>query len=157
MHITYILFCYNFGLNWILLRVIITIKKSVQRTVTSVKGDSEAMSFFSSSSHLFSLGRSLDKKLTGSGKMIVEFFSAEMVVRVWRYRSWRAEGDSEMISAASFSAREAFISPSAAMTYKWWWSFDTEHKTTKVQPKTKMKYYVYNNMDCLPTTQSLGL
>ena len=48
--------------------------------------------------------------------MIVEFFSAEMDVSVWRYRSWRAEGDSEMMSAASFSAREAFISPSAAMT-----------------------------------------
>ena len=50
--------------------------------------------------------------------MIVEFFSAEIDVSVWRYRSWRAEGDSEMMSAASFSAREAFISPSAAMTWK---------------------------------------
>ncbi len=54
----------------------------------------------------------------GSGNMIVEFFSAEMVLRVCKYRSWRAEGDSLMTSAASLSAREAFCSPSAAITCK---------------------------------------
>lgn len=51
----------------------------------------------------------------GRGKMMVEFFSAAMLLRVWRYRSWRAEGDSEITREASFSALEAFISPSAAM------------------------------------------
>lgn len=52
----------------------------------------------------------------GSGKTIVEFFSAAIVVRVWRQRSWRAAGDSVMTMEASFRALEAFISPSAAMT-----------------------------------------
>lgn len=55
-------------------------------------------------------------KSIGRGKMIVEFFSAEIVFSVCRYRSWMAAGDSEMTSAASFNAREAFCSPSAAMT-----------------------------------------
>lgn len=58
------------------------------------------------------------RTLMGSGNMIVEFFSAEMVLRVCKYRSWRAEGDSLMTSAASLSAREAFCSPSAAITCK---------------------------------------
>lgn len=53
----------------------------------------------------------------GRGKTIVEFFSAAMVVSVWRYRSWRAAGDSVMTMEASFRALDAFISPSAAMTY----------------------------------------
>ena len=48
--------------------------------------------------------------------MIVEFFSAEMFVKVWRYRSCKAAGESESISEASFKDREAFCSPSAAMT-----------------------------------------
>ena len=52
----------------------------------------------------------------GSGKMMVEFFSAEIWVSVWRYLSCRADLDSEMISEASFRALEAFCSPSAAMT-----------------------------------------
>lgn len=46
---------------------------------------------------------------------MVEFFSAAMVLRVCRYRSWRADGDSAMTREASFSALEAFISPSADM------------------------------------------
>lgn len=51
----------------------------------------------------------------GSGKMIVEFLSAAMVLRLCRYRSCRADGDSEMTREASFRALDAFISPSAAM------------------------------------------
>jgi len=37
--------------------------------------------------------------------------------RTCRYRSWRAAGDSEMTSEASLSARDAFCSPSAAITF----------------------------------------
>ena len=48
---------------------------------------------------------------------MVEFFSAEMVFRVWRYRSCKAEDDSLMISDASLRARAAFCSPSAAITW----------------------------------------
>lgn len=48
--------------------------------------------------------------------MMVLFFSAEICVSVCRYRSCSAAGDSQMMSEASFSAREAFCSPSAAMT-----------------------------------------
>lgn len=53
----------------------------------------------------------------GRGKMMVEFFSAAMVLRVWRYLSWRADGDSAITRDASFRALDAFISPSAAITY----------------------------------------
>ena len=49
---------------------------------------------------------------------MVEFFSAEMVCKVCKYRSCNACGDSWMTSAASFKALAAFISPSAAITYK---------------------------------------
>ena len=52
----------------------------------------------------------------GRGNTIVEFFSAEMVLRVCRYLSWSAEGDSLMTRDASFSARAALFSPSAAIT-----------------------------------------
>lgn len=48
---------------------------------------------------------------------MVEFFSAAMVLRVWRYLSWRAEGESAITREASFRALEAFISPSAAMIW----------------------------------------
>ena len=34
-----------------------------------------------------------------------------------RYRSWRADEDSAITSEASFKARDAFCSPSAAITY----------------------------------------
>ena len=54
----------------------------------------------------------------GRGKIIVEFLSAAMLFRVCKYLSWRADGDSFMTSAASFRDREAFISPSAAITCK---------------------------------------
>ena len=53
----------------------------------------------------------------GIGKTMVEFFSEEMVARVWRYLSCRAAGLSEMMSLASFRALLAFCSPSAAITY----------------------------------------
>ena len=66
----------------------------------------------------------------GIGKTIVEFFSAEIAVSVWRYLeyefnrdnqirefylNWRAAGELAIVSAASFKFLEAFISPSAAM------------------------------------------
>lgn len=35
---------------------------------------------------------------------------------VWRYRSCKADGDSAITSAASFSALDAFCSPSATIT-----------------------------------------
>ena len=55
---------------------------------------------------------------TGIGKTMVEFFSAEIVFNVCRYRSCIADGVSAMMSAASFKEREAVISPSAAITWK---------------------------------------
>lgn len=57
----------------------------------------------------------------GRGKMMVEFFSDDMVLSVCRYRSWSAVGDSMMMSAAAFRARDAFCSPSAEMTCKMRW------------------------------------
>lgn len=53
----------------------------------------------------------------GRGKTMVEFFSAAIVVSVCRYRSCRAAGDSVITMEASFRALDAFISPSAAITY----------------------------------------
>ena len=53
----------------------------------------------------------------GTGKMMVEFFSAEMELRVWRYLSWRAPGLQVIISLAALKAELAFCSPSAAMTW----------------------------------------
>ena len=76
----------------------------------------------------------------GTGNMMVEFFSADMELSVCKkkvrehycnhclvsgisgklvtckYRNWMAAGDSETISAASRRARDAFCSPSAAIT-----------------------------------------
>ena len=52
----------------------------------------------------------------GKGKMIVEFFSDEMLVKVCKYRNCKAAGESDIISDASFKALEALCSPSAAMT-----------------------------------------
>ena len=48
---------------------------------------------------------------------MVEFFSAEIVFRVCRYRNCRAAPDWAMTSAASFRDLEALCSPSAAITY----------------------------------------
>lgn len=56
-------------------------------------------------------------KSMGSGNIIVEFFSADIVFSVWRYRSCRAAGDWAITSAASFNALADFCSPSAAITY----------------------------------------
>ena len=47
----------------------------------------------------------------GKGKIIVEFFSADMWVKVCKYLNCKAAGDSEIISEASFKALEAFCSP----------------------------------------------
>lgn len=52
----------------------------------------------------------------GIGKMIVEFFSAEILLSVCKYLNCKAAGFSAITSAASFSALDAFISPSAAIT-----------------------------------------
>ena len=78
-----------------------------------------------------------DSTSMGSGKIMVEFFSAEIVFRVWidrsrkidsqdippfpvftcRYLSCSAAGDCRMISAASASALLDLCSPSAATTW----------------------------------------
>lgn len=68
------------------------------------------------SSYVYFLPR-LPSSSIGSGKIIVEFFSAAICVSVWRYLSWSAEGDWLMTSAACFRAIDAFCSPSAAITY----------------------------------------
>ena len=52
----------------------------------------------------------------GMGKMMVEFFSAEMLFRVCRYLNCIADGLQAIISEAAFSAELAFCSPSAAIT-----------------------------------------
>ena len=54
----------------------------------------------------------------GNGKMIVEFFSSEIAWSVCKVRKCIAPGDCEITSAASFNARLALCSPSAAITYK---------------------------------------
>src|SRR6185369_16212425 len=51
----------------------------------------------------------------GSGKMIVEFFSAEISVNVCMYRSCNVTGFSDMTIAASASLAEASSSPEAWM------------------------------------------
>ena len=53
----------------------------------------------------------------GKGKIIVEFFSAEMCVKVCKNLSCNAAGDSEITSEASFRDFEDFNSPSACMTF----------------------------------------
>ena len=52
----------------------------------------------------------------GSGNMMVEFFSAEILFNVCRYLSCSADEDSLMTSEAFFSAKAALFSPSAAIT-----------------------------------------
>ena len=52
----------------------------------------------------------------GRGKMTVVLFSEEMLLRVWRYLSWRAAGESAITSAACLRALLALCSPSAAIT-----------------------------------------
>lgn len=49
--------------------------------------------------------------------MMVEFFSLEMLFNVCKYLSCKAAGLSLNVSAASFNALDAFISPSAAITF----------------------------------------
>ena len=49
--------------------------------------------------------------------MMVEFFSADIVLRVWRYLSCNADGDSDITSEASFNDRAASRSPLAAITF----------------------------------------
>ena len=91
----------------------------------------------------FPLFRKCVRKSIGSGKMMVEFFSADIEFSVyekgesmrgcvihlrevplltWRYLNCSAEEDSEMISDASLRAREAFCSPSAAITCRKKWT-----------------------------------
>ena len=64
------------------------------------------------------LWNNLDMNSMGIGKTMVEFFSAEIVFNVCRYRSCIADGVSAIMSAASFRERDAVISPSAAITWK---------------------------------------
>ena len=52
----------------------------------------------------------------GKGNIIVEFLSADTVLRVCKYLNCKAAGLSAITSEASFKAFEAFISPSAAIT-----------------------------------------
>ena len=47
----------------------------------------------------------------GSGKMVVELFSAAISVTVWRYRSWMALGSVARVRAACASVSEAWSSP----------------------------------------------
>jgi len=56
-------------------------------------------------------------RLMGMGKIMVELCSAEMELRVWRYLSCSAWGDWWITVAASLRARDAFCSPSAAITF----------------------------------------
>lgn len=48
---------------------------------------------------------------------MVEFFSLEMLFNVCKYLNCKAAGLSLNVSAASFNALDAFISPSAAITF----------------------------------------
>jgi len=52
----------------------------------------------------------------GTGKMMVEFFSQEMELSVWRYLSCMAAWLPAMVSLAALRATLALFSPSAAMT-----------------------------------------
>ena len=52
----------------------------------------------------------------GTGKMMVEFFSQEMELSVWRYLSCMAAWLPEMLSLAALRATLAVFSPSAAIT-----------------------------------------
>lgn len=69
-----------------------------------------------SQSHLSDL-RKCEMKSMGRGKIIVEFFSADIEFNVCKYRNCRAEDDSAITSEASLRALDAFCSPSAAMTF----------------------------------------
>ena len=53
----------------------------------------------------------------GTGNIIVLFFSAEILLSVWRYLSCKAPGLAAIISLAALRAELAFCSPSAAITY----------------------------------------
>ena len=53
----------------------------------------------------------------GTGKMMVEFFSQEMELSVWRYLSCMAAWLPAMVSLAAFRATLALFSPSAAITF----------------------------------------
>ena len=53
----------------------------------------------------------------GMGKIVVEFLSAEISTRVWRYRSCKAAGFRLITSAASARRCEASNSPWAWMTF----------------------------------------
>ena len=75
--------------------------------------------------NLGALGRTLsyflflmncERNSMGSGNMMVEFFSAEILFKVCRYLSCKADGDSLMTSEAFFNDKAALFSPSAAIT-----------------------------------------
>lgn len=76
----------------------------------------------------------------------------------WRYLSWSAAGESPMISDASRKAREAFCSPSAAMT--WWKGISLDDQKIKINEKNfchafgekeKKTFNVQNKNEKLPT------
>lgn len=49
-----------------------------------------------------------ESMLMGRGNMMVEFFSAEIELRVCKYRSWSVAGDFAMILAVFFSVLDVF-------------------------------------------------
>lgn len=125
MSIYYILkYCYSLHLSKLhkaLLLILANI--SIQKSCCSVEcNSSQSVCIYihtlqtHSAFHHF-LGIKPCSMSMGRGKMMVEFFSAAMELRLCRYRSWSAEGDSAITREASFRAREAFISPSAVMIW----------------------------------------
>lgn len=81
------------------------------------RGEKDEQCVFTNADHSYTLCMPR-KSSMGKGNTMVEFFSAAIELSVCKYRSCRAEGESAITSAASFRAREALCSPSAAITWE---------------------------------------